>query len=113
MAYQGAQGREQQPGTVERIQVVNAMGQEMAKTAGNVEFAILHGSTDAPTVDVIETGAGAGTIVDDLMYGDYAGYLELPTASSIDCMWAERPGNMATTSTDHGLRGHHSRNAYR
>ncbi len=36
-----------------------------------------HGSTDAPTVDVYETGVGAGMIVDDLMYADFAGYLEL------------------------------------
>ena len=26
---------------------------------------IHHGSTDAPTVDVVETGVGAGTIVDN------------------------------------------------
>ncbi len=36
-----------------------------------------HGSTDAPTVDVYETGVGAGMIVDNLMYADFAGYLEL------------------------------------
>ncbi|MCB9024119.1 MAG: DUF4397 domain-containing protein [Lentimicrobiaceae bacterium] len=38
-----------------------------------------HGSTDAPVVDVVETGVGAGTIIDNFTYGDFAGYLELPT----------------------------------
>ncbi|MDZ7614476.1 MAG: T9SS type A sorting domain-containing protein [Flavobacteriaceae bacterium] len=40
-----------------------------------------HGSTDAPVVDVVEVGVGAGTIVDNLAYSDFAGYLELPTAN--------------------------------
>ncbi len=40
---------------------------------------VLHGSTDAPTVDVFESAVVNTTIVDDLAYGDYAGYLELPT----------------------------------
>ena len=31
---------------------------------------IHHGSTDAPTVDVVETGVGAGTIVDNASYKD-------------------------------------------
>ena len=31
-------------------------------------------------VDVVEVGVGAGTIVDDLGYAEYAGYLQLPTA---------------------------------
>jgi hypothetical protein len=31
-------------------------------------------------VDVVEVGVGAGTIVNNLGYGQFAGYLELPTA---------------------------------
>jgi hypothetical protein len=58
---------------------VYGMGREMASMTGNTDVLVFHGSTDAPTVDVVETGVGAGTIVDDLMYGDFAGYLELPT----------------------------------
>lgn len=58
---------------------VYAMGQEEAMTATNTDLLVFHGSTDAPTVDVVETGVGAGTIIDNLMYGDFAGYLELPT----------------------------------
>ena len=39
----------------------------------------LHGSTDAPTVDVFESAVVSTTIVDDISYGEFAGYLELPT----------------------------------
>jgi hypothetical protein len=46
----------------------------------NTDVLVFHGSTDAPTVDAVEVLAGAGTIVDDLSYGEFDGYLELPTA---------------------------------
>jgi hypothetical protein len=58
---------------------VMAMGREEASNMDNTDVVVFHGSTDAPTVDVVETGVGAGTIVDDLSYGDFAGYLELGT----------------------------------
>lgn len=57
---------------------VNAMGREMASTAGNTDVLVFHGATDAPTVDVRERTLGS-TIVDNAAYGDFAGYLELPT----------------------------------
>ncbi|MCB0804219.1 MAG: DUF4397 domain-containing protein [Bacteroidales bacterium] len=62
---------------------VYPMGREEASNSNNTDVLVFHGSTDAPTVDVKEIGAGAGTIVDNLMYGDYAGYLELPNADYI------------------------------
>jgi hypothetical protein len=55
------------------------MGREMASNPANSDVLVIHGSTDAPIVDVVETGVGAGTIVDNLAYGDFAGYLELMT----------------------------------
>ena len=53
------------------------MGQEMAASSGNTDLLVYHGSTDAPTVDIYEKDAGE--LVDNLMYGDFAGYLALPT----------------------------------
>ncbi|MBS1534894.1 MAG: DUF4397 domain-containing protein, partial [Bacteroidetes bacterium] len=53
---------------------------ETASNSNNTDVLVYHGSTDAPTVDVVETSVPAGTVVDDLSYGDFAGYLELPTA---------------------------------
>lgn len=49
--------------------------------ASETDVLVYHGSTDAPTVDVAETGVGAGTIVDDISYTEFQGYLELGTAN--------------------------------
>ena len=59
---------------------VYGMGREVATDPANTDVLVHHGSTDAPTVDVVETGVGAGTIVDDISYTEFQGYLELPTA---------------------------------
>lgn len=59
--------------------LVYGMGQEAAATSGNTDVLVLHGATDAPTVDVVEVGAGAGTIVNDVSYGSFSDYLPLLT----------------------------------
>jgi hypothetical protein len=58
---------------------VYALGRENATSSVNTDVLVFHGSTDAPVVDVVEVGVGAGTIVDNLGYGEFAGYLGLPT----------------------------------
>jgi len=58
---------------------VYAMGRESANMTGKTDVLVHHGSTDAPTVDVFETGVGAGQIIDNFVYGAFAGYLELGT----------------------------------
>jgi len=60
-----------------------AGAREMASSESNVDVLVFHGSTDAPTVDIVEVEVGAGTIVDNLSYGEYAGYLELPEADYV------------------------------
>jgi len=62
---------------------VYAMGREAATNGTNTDVLVHHGATDAPTVDVVETGVGAGTIVDDISYTEFQGYLELPTADYV------------------------------
>lgn len=55
---------------------------DMAKQdaeSGMTDVLVFHGATDAPTVDVFESSVPAGTIVDDLAYGEFAGYLPLST----------------------------------
>ncbi|MBP6625454.1 MAG: DUF4397 domain-containing protein, partial [Chitinophagaceae bacterium] len=60
---------------------VFAQGRETASNAANTDILVNHGSTDAPTVDVVETSVPAGTIVDDISFPNFtSGYLELPTA---------------------------------
>ena len=54
------------------------MAREEAGNPENTDLLVFHGSTDAPVVDIVETAVGAGTIVDNLSYGEFDGYLELP-----------------------------------
>ena len=62
---------------------VYANAREQANTSGNTDVLVHHGSPDAPGVDVIETGAGAGTVVNNLDYPNFAGYLSLATSDYI------------------------------
>ena len=62
---------------------VYPMGREEATDPGNTDVLAFHGSTDAPTVSIWETGVGAGEIISDFAFGDFAGYLELGTADYI------------------------------
>lgn len=56
---------------------IYAMGRESATSGSNTDLLVMHGSTDAPTVDV---RSGIETLVDDVSYGSFSnGYLELPT----------------------------------
>ncbi|MFN0188526.1 MAG: DUF4397 domain-containing protein [Bacteroidia bacterium] len=52
---------------------------ETAEGGVNVDFRVIHGATDAPTVDVI--AVGAGTIVNDAAYTDITGYISVPPAA--------------------------------
>lgn len=57
---------------------LSALGREQAATTGTTDVMIVHGSTDAPTVDV---RSGISTLADNLTFGDFnASYVSLPTA---------------------------------
>ena len=60
---------------------VEAGAREAATSgSGNTDLLVFHGCTDAPIVDVAETAVlGGATIVDNLDYGFFQGYLEVPT----------------------------------
>ncbi len=53
---------------------------EAAINAGEVDLRVVHGSTDAPTVDVL---AGTNILVDNAAYTDITGYLSVPAANYI------------------------------
>ncbi|HRO43974.1 MAG TPA: DUF4397 domain-containing protein [Flavipsychrobacter sp.] len=54
------------------------MGREAATMPGNTDVLVMHGASDAPTVDV---RAGGNVLVDDISYGQFSnGYLSLPTS---------------------------------
>ncbi len=56
-----------------------ALGQEAAISGTNTDVLVYHGCTDAPIVDVYESSVLNTTAVDNISYGDFAGYLNLPT----------------------------------
>jgi hypothetical protein len=58
-----------------------AGARETAANSGETDILVYHGATDAPAVDVIESAVGAGTIVDDISYGEFQGYLSVGPAS--------------------------------
>lgn len=55
------------------------MMRESAEDVSNVDFRVIHGSTDAPTVDVV--AVGAGVIVNNAAYTDITGYITVPPAA--------------------------------
>ncbi|MEL6844507.1 MAG: DUF4397 domain-containing protein, partial [Bacteroidota bacterium] len=58
---------------------VGTGAREAAANAGDVDLRVFHGSTDAPTVDVLANG-GTPPLIDDIAYGDFQGYAAVPPA---------------------------------
>ena len=73
---------------------VFAQGREASSDPAKTDVLVNHGSPDAPTVDVVETSVPAGTIVDDISFPSFAGYLELP---NLDFTLDVRDATGATT----------------
>jgi hypothetical protein len=59
---------------------VYPMGREVASQTGNTDILVIHGSTDAPAVDV---RAGNTVLISGIEYGDFDGYLEVPTSDLV------------------------------
>ncbi|MEM7038754.1 MAG: DUF4397 domain-containing protein [Bacteroidota bacterium] len=88
------------PATPFSLEVI-ADARETSTTSGNTDVIVWHGATDAPTVDVVETLVGAGTIVDDISYGEAQGYLDLPsTAYNLDIRDASGMTTVASYAAD-------------
>lgn len=56
-----------------------AGARQAALNAANTDIAVFHGATDAPPVDAFENDVLNVTAVDNLEYGNFDGYVELPT----------------------------------
>jgi len=78
---------------------INASAQESATNDGEVSFAALHGSPDAPNVDIgIRT---VGNVITDLEFGEYSGYLDVaPGLYYVDVRAAGNPDIVATFEAD-------------
>lgn len=71
-----------------------ATGREEASNPAQTDLLVNHGSPDAPAVDVVETSVPAGTVVTNIAYPNFQGYLELPT---LDFVLDVRPTGTAIT----------------
>jgi hypothetical protein len=65
--------------TVFTLFVKDMVKETGSSSSGNVDFFVLHGSTDAPSVDV--NARGVATLVDNAAYGDFTDYITVPAAS--------------------------------
>ncbi|MCB9184256.1 MAG: DUF4397 domain-containing protein [Flavobacteriales bacterium] len=81
-----------EPATPFSLEVFSG-ARETAQGTGT-DVLVFHGCTDAPTVDVFESAVVSTTVVDDLSYGEFDGYLELPT---LDFTLQVRTADGATT----------------
>ena len=61
---------------------IKANAQTSAMSGTMVDFCVVHGSSDAPTVDVLVDGT-ATPLVDNAKYGDITSYLSVPPTSYI------------------------------
>jgi hypothetical protein len=57
---------------------IYGLGRETASNPANTDVLVVHGSTDAPTVDIV--APGVGTLLNNVSYPQFSNYLELPTA---------------------------------
>lgn len=73
------------------------MGQQTATVRTNTDISVYHGATDGPRVDIVEVAAPAGTIVDDISYTEFQGYLEFATENYILQVQDETGTNVVQT----------------
>jgi hypothetical protein len=76
---------------------------ETGMYSSKVDFVVLHGSTDAPTVDVI--ARNVATLVDNAAYGDFTNYIRVPAASYILDITPGEDNNTIVASFEANLSG--------
>jgi hypothetical protein len=82
--------------------LIKSMARESG-TASDVDFFVLHGSTDAPTVDVI--ARGVATLVEDASYGDITDYITVPASSYVLDVTPSNDNNTIVASFQADLSG--------
>ncbi|MBX2929037.1 MAG: DUF4397 domain-containing protein [Saprospiraceae bacterium] len=85
--------------------IVNDAGREAAADPAQVDISVLHGSTDAPAVDV--DAVFVGNLISNLAYGEFTGYLGVaPGVYDLAIRPAGNPTVVATFRADlSGLAG--------
>ena len=83
--------------------LVKAPAKEISSDSTKIQFFVLHGATDAPTVDVI--ARDVATLVDNAAYGDITDYISVPAASYILDVTPGSDNNTIVASFQADLRG--------
>ncbi len=79
--------------------LVNDAAQQESTVPEEVQFNVVHGSTDAPTIDVV--ARGVGTLVDDAAYTDITGYIGVaPDVYTLDVTTADQSAIVASFEAD-------------
>lgn len=76
---------------------------ESGKYNSKVDFVVLHGSTDAPAVDVI--ARNVGKLVDDAAYGDFTDYIRVPASSYLLDITPANDNNTIVATFEANLSG--------
>ncbi len=76
---------------------------ESGKYNNKVDFVVLHGSTDAPAVDVI--ARNVGKLVDDAAYGDFTDYIRVPASSYLLDITPANDNNTIVATFEANLTG--------
>ncbi len=82
---------------------IKAMAREASSDPNSVEFIAVHGSTDAPAVDVI--ARTVATLVDDASYGDITDYIAVPGAQYYLDVTPANDNNTIVATFDANLTG--------
>ncbi|HAD13566.1 MAG TPA: hypothetical protein DCF33_14155, partial [Saprospirales bacterium] len=83
--------------------IVNANGRSRAQNPSNAEFAVFHGSPDAPEVDV--TLFGGPVLVDNISYGEFDNYLSVPANDYVISITPANNNNVVVQSYSAPLSG--------
>ncbi len=75
---------------------------QSALTSGQTDVIIFHGSTDAPVVDIYETGQGLGLLADNLAYGNFHS-MDYTSLSTVDYVLEVKSQDGATTLYTYSL----------
>ena len=82
---------------------VNGEGREASDDDGQVQFNVVHGSTDAPAVDVI--ARDVATLVDGATYGDITEYIGVPEGRYLLDVTPDEANDVIVATFEADLRG--------
>lgn len=82
---------------------VNNMAQTSAEGGQGVGLLLYHGAPDAPEVDVV--AEGVGVLFDDVEYGEYQGYLNVPASAYVLNVTPGNDNNTVVRAYDADISG--------